>query len=413
MEQKKNVIRFCPNCGNKTDQNEAFCGNCGTPHVGTMQPSQNTKKIPKWPFIVGGGILAFICIILVLTIAITPSLLLDRRSEEAKAVDNLISAIGEVTLGTKNQVEEAEKAVAKLEEEDKKHLRNQKSLIQARNTLNSLLAAEIDKAILTIGTVTKNSADEIKKAREKYDTVDVDVRKLVTKYAELESAENSYNNILVNIVIEKINAIGTVTLKSEKDIEAANLAYDQLNFTNKTKVTNYSTLTAAEKKLQELQSAEREKKFKSLTSGMRITKDGVTGNIFYYPSVFPNYINTRCYILPYIVKNGDDILICVRYNYTGDDWVFFKKIIFAFDNENITRSFDYFDITHDNKSGDVWEHHTDVANYQDISILREITTSNKRIARFQGDDYHYDYTIPSSDQAAIKKILEIYDLYYK
>lgn len=241
------MIRFCPNCGNKTDQNEAFCGNCGTPQVGTMQPSQNTKKIPKWPFIVGGGILAFICIILVLTIAITPSLLLDRRSEEAKAVDNLISAIGEVTLGTKNQVEEAEKAVAKLEEEDKKHLRNQKSLIQARNTLNSLLAAEIDKAILTIGTVTKNSADEIKKAREKYDTADVDVRKLVTKYAELESAENSYNNILVNIVIEKINAIGTVTLKSEKDIEAANLAYDQLNFTNKTKVTNYSTLTAAEK----------------------------------------------------------------------------------------------------------------------------------------------------------------------
>ena len=50
----------------------------------------------------------------------------------------------------------------------------------------------------------------------------------------------------VNDAIEKINAIGTVTLESEEAIQAARAAYDILTETQKEQVTNYNVLTAAE-----------------------------------------------------------------------------------------------------------------------------------------------------------------------
>ena len=53
-------------------------------------------------------------------------------------------------------------------------------------------------------------------------------------------------------VIEKIDAIGTVTLASKAAIEAARTAYDALTAEQKALVTNYSTLTAAEKAFADL-----------------------------------------------------------------------------------------------------------------------------------------------------------------
>ena len=53
-------------------------------------------------------------------------------------------------------------------------------------------------------------------------------------------------------VIEKINAIGTVTKDSKGAIEAARAAYDALTAEQKALVTNYDALTAAEKALADL-----------------------------------------------------------------------------------------------------------------------------------------------------------------
>ena len=53
-------------------------------------------------------------------------------------------------------------------------------------------------------------------------------------------------------VSEKINAIGTVTLESKTAIEAARAAYDALTDVQKALVTNYETLTAAEKAIADL-----------------------------------------------------------------------------------------------------------------------------------------------------------------
>lgn len=64
----------------------------------------------------------------------------------------------------------------------------------------------------------------------------------------------------VSDVIEKINAIGTVTLESKEKIQAARAAYDKLTEQEKKRVTNLDKLTAAEKKLAELEATEEDKK---------------------------------------------------------------------------------------------------------------------------------------------------------
>ena len=374
--------------------------------------------------------MSIICAAALLLVAIgltSCDLLPDKRSEEAKAADDLIAAIGTVTLESEEAIKAAEMAVNALSAEEKATLRKQDALTSARKTFNTLrseaqaakeladaqqAAREIDSLILAIGnTVTKDSGTAIKKARAAYNAASSKAKELVTKMQNLIAAENAYDDVLASIIVERINALGGVTLKSEAAISEIKAMYDSLSSVAKNKVNNYSVLTDAEKKLAELKVAEREKKFKSLVSGMKVEKDEVTGNTFYYPSVWPRWADDRCFVLPYIGRRGDQVWLCAKYHYTDDDWVFFKKIIFSLDDGNITRSFNYFDLVHDNGGGDVWEYYHEVANGTVISIFRKIAVSNKRIVRFKGDDHSYDFTISAADQAAIKKCLEIYDMY--
>lgn len=64
----------------------------------------------------------------------------------------------------------------------------------------------------------------------------------------------------VEDVIDLIDGIGTVTLKSEDKIKKARQAYDKLSENDKKRVSNYDKLTEAEEKLAALQKAEDEKK---------------------------------------------------------------------------------------------------------------------------------------------------------
>ena len=76
----------------------------------------------------------------------------------------------------------------------------------------------------------------------------------------LRDAQEAYELLaneqdIANVVIAKINAIGTVTLDKDEAINQARIAYDALTETQKTLVTNYNTLTAAEDTLQALKQA--------------------------------------------------------------------------------------------------------------------------------------------------------------
>lgn len=97
-------------------------------------------------------------------------------------------------------------------------------------------------------------------------------------------------------------------------------------------------------------------------------------------------------------------------HYTGDSWIFFKKITVSLDGQNYVKDFDYFDVSRDNGSGDVWEYVDISPSGTDINMLRAIAASKESIVRFQGDDYHYDLTVKSSDKSAIISVLDAYSL---
>ena len=275
------------------------------------------------------------------------------KSEAVKAAEEKIAAIGEVTLDSEKRISAAEKAVEKLSDDELKQL---------------------------------DKAEELKKAREAYEEL-----VLENKAAAVDSV---------------IDQIGEVTLESAEKINAAQQAFEQLTEKEKGKVKNASLLNQAEEKLAAAL---------KLLGNMRLDEDKVRHLKFYYPKAwrFNSYGNwiadTRCFILPYIgMDDNGNIWMRVVYNFTDDDWVFFKKITVAADDERYYRSFKYFDIVRDNDGGQVWEY-IDTDGASDVTMLWAIVNSKETIVRFEGDDYSHDFTVRESDKQAIKEALLVYE----
>ena len=354
-------------------------------------------------------------LILLLSAMLVLSLSACGKSEAAKAVDDQISAIGQVTLDSEPQIAAAEEAVAALSEEDRKQLDNTGTLEKARTDYEALVlaseAAKVDEAIGAIGTVTLDSGDAIKAARSLYDGSSPEVQAQVAALSQLEDAEAKLSDLRVEQVTGLINEIGTVTLESAAKIQTAQDVMDALPAEEAAKVSNASVLTAAAEQLKTL----KKEQAQSLLSGMRVEGDKVRGMSFYYPKAWKFYSNgswaadIRCFVLPYLGQDANSTWLRLVYNYTDDDWVFFKKITVAADDQRFYKSFNYFDIVHDNGGGDVWEYiDTDVSD-ADIEMLWAIANATETIIRFEGDDYYSDFTVKDTDKQAIREVLTAYD----
>lgn len=298
-------------------------------------------------------------IALLLSLVLCISLCACGKSENAKAVDGQIKAIGDVTLESEELISSAEKAVKALSEEDKEQLDYLDKLEDARKTYNEL--------------VIKSEAEAVSK---------------------------------------KIDEIDVISLDTLEQINETEIAYDKLSSEAKAQVKNYDILENASQQLKPL----KEEKINQLLSTMRLEEDRVRNLKFYNPSAFKYYsdgswaADIRCFVLPYIGMDANSCWLRLIYNYTGDDWVFFKSIIFAIDGEQHHRSFNYFDIVHDNEGGDVWEYIDVEVEDSDIDLLKKIASSNETIVRFQGDDYSHDFTISESDKQAIRDVIMVYEL---
>ncbi|MCR4842651.1 MAG: peptidoglycan binding domain-containing protein [Eubacterium sp.] len=118
-------------------------------------------------------------------------------------------------------------------------------------------ASSVISLIDAIGTVDENSGSAIDKARNAYDALSSTAKSYVSNYSTLTAAEKSYAKIQksakeVTKVINLISNIGEVTEDSGSAIKKARSAYNALSAKQKKKVTNYSKLTAAEKKYEKL-----------------------------------------------------------------------------------------------------------------------------------------------------------------
>lgn len=124
-------------------------------------------------------------------------------------------------------------------------------------------AAAVDNLIDAIGEVTLKSKQAIETARAAYDNLTPTQKTYVTKLDTLTAAETAYKALVdrkaADDVIEKINEIGKVTLESKTAIEAARAAYNALTNDQKLLVENYNVLTAAEAELARLEAEAKDK----------------------------------------------------------------------------------------------------------------------------------------------------------
>lgn len=132
---------------------------------------------------------------------------------------------------------------------------------------NKAAAEEVEDLIDAIGEVTLESKAKIDAARAAYDALTDEQKALVGNLQTLTDAEKTYKDLAAkadqDVVDQKaakgaqdlIDEIGKVTLNSEKAIKAARAAYDALTDTQKALVKNLATLEDAEKQLKDMQEA--------------------------------------------------------------------------------------------------------------------------------------------------------------
>lgn len=325
-------------------------------------------------------------------------------------VEQLIGEIGTVDLSSKPTIDDAREAFDALEETLKARVSNAAVLTDAETAFFNAQVKHVEDTISLIGDVDENSDFAISKAEKIYEMYDEKVRAAVSNYTTLTTARETLTKLRADKVTTLIDAIGTVTLKSENAINAAQTAFNALSSQEKLAVTNRSKLTDASSTFTRLQAEEKERAGKAAVAKLRVTNDKVQGITWYECSAQPKYTNTRSFVLPYIgAKSSYATTLRLKINYTGDDWVFFKKLLIWVDGKTYTKTFNYFDIEHDNDYGDVWEVADIIATDADISMLRAIAASKETIVRFVGDNYYSEYTMKSSDKTGITTVLDAYE----
>ena len=175
----------------------------------------------------------------------------------AKAVDDMIDAIGEVTLESEEAITAARAAYEALTEAQQAEVKSYDKLTAAEARLADLKAAKpVDDMIDAIGEVTLESEGAIAAARAAYEALTEAQQAEVKSYDKLTAAEAHLADLkAAKAVDDMIDAIGEVTLESEGAIDAARAAYEALTEAQQAEVKSYDKLTAAEARLAVLKPA--------------------------------------------------------------------------------------------------------------------------------------------------------------
>lgn len=177
------------------------------------------------------------------------------KNKNVRKTEEAIKAIGTVTLDSEDAIEEAEELYDDLTDAEKDKVENVRELEEAKDEYEDLCdradAEKVDKLILSIGEVTRDSKDAIEEAKDEYEDLSKNAKQYVTELDTLEKAEAEYENIDVKECEELISAIGDVIDSPEMElpiaIASARSAYDALSDAKKAQVKNYANLEAAEK----------------------------------------------------------------------------------------------------------------------------------------------------------------------
>ena len=195
----------------------------------------------------------------------------EKMLEEALAVQQVVDAINnlpeKITLANAHAVKATREAYEQLTVKQKEQVTNLKKLEDAEAALKKL--ANPDSVIEMIDALPKNitleNKDAVQAARAAYELLTKEQQKKVTNLEKLENAEKKLDELAsaqqVQQVIDAINALPkTITVKDEAAVQAVRAAYNQLSEAQKAQVTNADKLIKAEKAIADQKAAEKVEK---------------------------------------------------------------------------------------------------------------------------------------------------------
>ena len=148
----------------------------------------------------------------------------------ARAVDDLIDAIGEVTVDSGDAITAAREAYAALTDTQKELVKNYEKLTAAEETYAALVdaaaAKAVDDLIDAIGEVTVDSGDAITAAREAYDALTDAQKELVENYEKLLAAEELYKE-LTTTAAQVAQKAAEEAKQAQEEAEAAQKAAEE------------------------------------------------------------------------------------------------------------------------------------------------------------------------------------------
>ena len=119
--------------------------------------------------------------------------------QAAAEVDALIDSLGEITLESGPALEAARDAYESLDDEAKAEVGQLKALDQAETSFeylgNKALAEEVDAVIAALDELSPESEEAVRAARQAYDALPPEARKLVSAADALEKAEHELQGL--------------------------------------------------------------------------------------------------------------------------------------------------------------------------------------------------------------------------
>ncbi len=204
------------------------------------------------------------CISMLLILTLLLTLCGCGMSSEAKAAQELIDAIGEVSMDSEDAIAAAEEAVAALSDKDRERLTGLDVLTKAREEFNALSdadkVAEVEALIDGIGSVDLDSRPALDAAKAAYDGLDDRLKERVGNAGLIAEAEAAYEQARLTseaaAVEEAIAAIGEVTPDSGEAIESAKALYEAAPAEVQARIGNLAVLEEAESALDAIRETE-------------------------------------------------------------------------------------------------------------------------------------------------------------
>ena len=346
------------------------------------------------------------------------------KSAAVQNFDKIVANIGEVTIDSGPAISAAEETMNLLSDEDQSAaLESIQKLKTMRNQYDELVKAiEVENLITAIGEVSVDSLPKIAAAREAYDALSPVQQSSVTNVNILLSAEKQFDQVASTKTMELISDIGTVTLESQQAIAAARELYNSLSLSQQQKVSNLSTLEAAEQQLASLIEEQERQALSEALDNFEITED-IVENVTYYrhkkmptPIVLKNSetrYGSASFVMPYILVEGNEPTLVTRIYYTGDDWIFMENATVVSGDYKDTLSIPYSDVIRaiDRGVAECYDYKLPANAGEDAKgykMLVALTDSQDAIVRLQGSEFHYDHTISESEQQVIRETLALY-----